>query len=95
MAEIEETPEDLFFSRRQAIHMILAGAGGACSVSALSGCETIEEDPGPAVSELPIAKPRGTITERASNGAIHVEQDRLEMLPVDIRFCLVFCVHFL
>ena len=55
---MQEDPIDLFFTRREAINMILAGASagvGACALGA--------EDDNEHQRKLPVAKPRGTLTD--------------------------------
>jgi hypothetical protein len=59
----QEDAIDLFFSRREAINLILAGATAGACVST-TGCKTTDLADNDPVKELPIAKPRGTIPTR-------------------------------
>jgi hypothetical protein len=62
----DEDPIELFLTRRRAIHLILGTAAGSAAATGLTGCLTTTEIPsvvdGP-VTELPVAKPRGTLTD--------------------------------
>jgi hypothetical protein len=55
----EEDAIDLFLTRRQAVHAIL---GSAATCASMTSCVSLGPVEAP-VSELPIAKPRGTLTD--------------------------------